>query len=105
MPITVVSTVGSQSDTATLTIDPRNPVDQRMSAADEHLADVVGDLTTCHGVQTTLDRIAKMAVVPFDEQVRSSSPGPPTTSDCTTHTPCPEPDTTPQESPRSAPPP
>jgi N-carbamoyl-L-amino-acid hydrolase len=57
-------------DTATLTIDPRNPVDQRMSAAEEHLADVVGDLTACHGVQTTLDRMAKTAVVPFDEQVR-----------------------------------
>jgi beta-ureidopropionase / N-carbamoyl-L-amino-acid hydrolase len=91
--------------TATLTIDLRNPVDQQMSAADEHLADVVRDLTARHGVQTTLDRIAKTAVVPFDEQVQGSSPEPPTTSDWTTHRPCPVPDATPRKSPRSAPPP
>jgi len=57
-------------DTATLTIELRNPVDQQMSAAEEHLADVVRDLTARHGVQTTLDRMAQTAVVPFDEQVQ-----------------------------------
>jgi hypothetical protein len=41
-----------------------------MSAAEEHLADVVRDLTARHEVQTTLDRMAKTAVVPFDEQVQ-----------------------------------
>jgi acetylornithine deacetylase/succinyl-diaminopimelate desuccinylase-like protein len=53
-------------DTATLTIDLRNPVDQQMSAAEEHLADIVRDLTARHGVQTTLDRMAKTAVVLFE---------------------------------------
>jgi len=37
-----------------------------MSVAEEHLADVVRDLTARHGVQTTLDRMAKTAVGPFE---------------------------------------
>jgi hypothetical protein len=54
------------SPTPTLTIDLRNPVDQQMSAAEERLADIVRDLTARHGVQTTLDRMAKTAVGPFE---------------------------------------
>jgi N-carbamoyl-L-amino-acid hydrolase len=50
---------------ATLTIDLRNPSDDLMTAAEQHLACYVGDLAGRHGVQVAWERMAKTAVVPF----------------------------------------
>jgi len=50
---------------ATLTIDLRNPVDDHMTAAEQHLAEYVGKLAAHHGVQVAWERMAKTAVVPF----------------------------------------
>jgi N-carbamoyl-L-amino-acid hydrolase len=48
-----------------LTIDLRNPSDDLMTAAEQHLACYVGDLAGRHGVQVAWERMAKTAVVPF----------------------------------------
>jgi N-carbamoyl-L-amino-acid hydrolase len=50
---------------ATLTIDLRNPADDLMTAAEQHLASYAGELAARHGVQVTWERMAKTAVVPF----------------------------------------
>src|SRR5215469_9610066 len=50
---------------ATLTIDLRNPVDDHMTTAEQHLAGYVHELAARHGVQVAWERMAKTAVVPF----------------------------------------
>jgi N-carbamoyl-L-amino-acid hydrolase len=50
---------------ATLTIDLRNPVDDHMTAAEEHLASYVDKLAVQHGVDISWQRMAKTSVVPF----------------------------------------
>src|SRR5262249_6846395 len=50
---------------ATLTIDLRNPDDDHMTAAEQHLASYVDELAARHGVQVAWERMAKTAVVPF----------------------------------------
>jgi beta-ureidopropionase / N-carbamoyl-L-amino-acid hydrolase len=50
---------------ATLTIDLRNPVDEDMTAAEEHLAAFVDELAVQHGVGISWERMARTAVVPF----------------------------------------
>ncbi|MGH3283264.1 MAG: M20 family metallo-hydrolase [Streptosporangiaceae bacterium] len=50
---------------AILTIDPRNPADDLMTAAEQHLAGYVDELAAQHGVQIAWERMAKTAVVPF----------------------------------------
>jgi beta-ureidopropionase / N-carbamoyl-L-amino-acid hydrolase len=55
---------------ATLTIDLRNPSDDLMTAAEQHLASYVDEIAARHGVQVTWDRMAKTAVVPFDPGVQ-----------------------------------
>ncbi|HEY1347589.1 MAG TPA: M20 family metallo-hydrolase [Streptosporangiaceae bacterium] len=50
---------------ATLTIDLRNPDDDHMTAAEQHLAGYVDELAAEHGVQVAWERMAKTAVVPF----------------------------------------
>jgi N-carbamoyl-L-amino-acid hydrolase len=50
---------------ATLTIDLRNPADDLMTAAEQHLACYAGELAARHGVRVAWERMAKTAVVPF----------------------------------------
>jgi N-carbamoyl-L-amino-acid hydrolase len=50
---------------AALTIDLRNPADDMMTAAEQHLASYTGRLAARHGVQIAWERMAKTAVVPF----------------------------------------
>jgi N-carbamoyl-L-amino-acid hydrolase len=50
---------------ATLTIDLRNPADDLMTGAEQHLAGYVDELSAQHGVQIAWERMAKTAVVPF----------------------------------------
>jgi N-carbamoyl-L-amino-acid hydrolase len=50
---------------ATLTIDLRNPDDDHMTAAEQHLAGYVHELAVHHGVEVAWERMAKTAVVPF----------------------------------------
>ena len=50
---------------ATLTIDLRNPADDLMTAAEQHLASYAGELAAQHGVRIAWERMAKTAVVPF----------------------------------------
>jgi beta-ureidopropionase / N-carbamoyl-L-amino-acid hydrolase len=50
---------------ATLTIDLRNPADDLMTAAEQHLAACVRDLAARHGVEIAWERMAKTSVVPF----------------------------------------
>jgi beta-ureidopropionase / N-carbamoyl-L-amino-acid hydrolase len=50
---------------ATLTIDLRNPDDDLMTAAEQHLAGYVDELAAEHGVEVAWERMAKTAVVPF----------------------------------------
>jgi N-carbamoyl-L-amino-acid hydrolase len=50
---------------ATMTIDLRNPADDLMTAAEQHLASSTDALAAQHGVQVTWERMAKTAVVPF----------------------------------------
>ena len=50
---------------ATLTIDLRNPVDDQMTAAEQHLASYVDRLAGQHGVGISWERMAKTPVVPF----------------------------------------
>jgi beta-ureidopropionase / N-carbamoyl-L-amino-acid hydrolase len=50
---------------AMLTIDLRNPDDDQMTAAEQHLAGYVETLAAEHRVQVNWERMAKTAVVPF----------------------------------------
>lgn len=50
---------------AMLTVDLRNPDDDRMTAAEQHLAAFVDALAAEHGVAVEWTRMAKTAVVPF----------------------------------------
>jgi N-carbamoyl-L-amino-acid hydrolase len=50
---------------ATLTIDLRNPADDLMTAAEQHLASYADKLAAQHRVQIAWERMAKTAVVPF----------------------------------------
>lgn len=50
---------------ATLTIDLRNPADDLMTAAEQHLACYADELAVKHGVQVAWERMAKTAVVRF----------------------------------------
>lgn len=55
---------------AELTIDLRNPVDDHMTAAEQHLAAYVEALAAEHGVEVAWERMAKTAVVPFDPGIQ-----------------------------------
>jgi N-carbamoyl-L-amino-acid hydrolase len=55
---------------AELTVDLRNPVDDLMTAAEQHLAAYVDALTAEHGVAVSWERMAKTAVVPFDAGIQ-----------------------------------
>ena len=50
---------------ATLTLDLRNPDDELMSAAEQHLAGHLDALAAEHGVDIASERMAKTTVVPF----------------------------------------
>jgi N-carbamoyl-L-amino-acid hydrolase len=56
--------------TATLTVDLRNPDDAAMAAAEAHLDRFVADLPAGYGVSGRLARMARTAVVPFDDGVQ-----------------------------------
>jgi beta-ureidopropionase / N-carbamoyl-L-amino-acid hydrolase len=55
---------------ANLTVDLRNPDDDAMTAAEAHLVDFVESLPDQYGVSGRLERMAKTAVVPFDQAVQ-----------------------------------
>jgi beta-ureidopropionase / N-carbamoyl-L-amino-acid hydrolase len=55
---------------AILTIDLRNPADDLMTAAEQHLACYVDQLAARHGVQVAWERMAKTAVVPFHSGIQ-----------------------------------
>ncbi len=55
---------------AMLTVDLRNPDDDQMTAAEQHLVDFVDALAAEHGVGVEWTRMAKTAVVPFDASVQ-----------------------------------
>jgi N-carbamoyl-L-amino-acid hydrolase len=55
---------------AMLTIDLRNPDDEQMTSAEQHLAGYVNALAEQHGVHVALERMAKTAVVPFSPAVQ-----------------------------------
>jgi N-carbamoyl-L-amino-acid hydrolase len=55
---------------ATITVDMRNPDDDLMSAAEQHLARYVGAVASDHGVEVTWERMAKTAVVPFHPAIQ-----------------------------------
>jgi N-carbamoyl-L-amino-acid hydrolase len=55
---------------AQLTVDLRNPVDNLMTAAEQHLAGYVDALAAEHGVEVLWERMAKTAVVPFDPGIQ-----------------------------------
>lgn len=55
---------------AMLTVDLRNPDDALMTAAEEHLRAYVDGIAAEHGVAIGWDRMAKTAVVPFDQGVQ-----------------------------------
>jgi N-carbamoyl-L-amino-acid hydrolase len=55
---------------ASLTVDLRNPSDELMTAAEQHLAEYVDTLAADHGVQVAWERMAKTAVVPFHPAVQ-----------------------------------
>jgi beta-ureidopropionase / N-carbamoyl-L-amino-acid hydrolase len=55
---------------ASLTIDLRNPADDLMTAAEQHLAAYVGELAARHGVQISWERMAKTAVVSFHPAIQ-----------------------------------
>jgi beta-ureidopropionase / N-carbamoyl-L-amino-acid hydrolase len=56
---------------ATLTVDLRNPEDERMTAAEKHLAAVVDGLSRRHGVTATWERMAKTDVVRFSAEAQA----------------------------------
>jgi N-carbamoyl-L-amino-acid hydrolase len=55
---------------ATLTFDLRNPADDLMTAAEQHLASYVDELAAQHGVQVAWERMAKTTVVSFDPGIQ-----------------------------------
>ena len=55
---------------AELTVDLRNPVDDLMTAAEQHLAAHVDALADEHGIEVSWERMAKTAVVPFDAGIQ-----------------------------------
>ena len=55
---------------AKLTIDLRNPDDDLMTAAEQHLAAYVDTLASDHGVQVSWERMAKTAVVTFHPAIQ-----------------------------------
>lgn len=55
---------------AMLTIDLRNPDEDLMTAAEQHIADYVATLAKRHGTSVDWTRMAKTAVVPFDPGVQ-----------------------------------
>jgi N-carbamoyl-L-amino-acid hydrolase len=55
---------------ATITVDLRNPDDDLMTAAEQHLASYVDDLAHTHGTDITWERMAKTAVVSFDAGIQ-----------------------------------
>jgi N-carbamoyl-L-amino-acid hydrolase len=55
---------------ATITVDLRNPDDDLMTAAEQHLASYVDGLAHTHGTEITWERMAKTAVVPFDAGIQ-----------------------------------
>jgi len=55
---------------AILTIDLRNPADDLMTAAEQHLASYADQLAAQHGVQVAWERMAKTGVVPFHPGIR-----------------------------------
>lgn len=55
---------------ATITVDLRNPDDDQMTAAEQHLATYVERLAAEHGVEVAWERMAKTAVVPFDRGIQ-----------------------------------
>jgi N-carbamoyl-L-amino-acid hydrolase len=55
---------------ATITIDLRNPDDDLMTAAEQHLAAFVDRVAATHGVDVVWERMAKTAVVPFDAGIQ-----------------------------------
>ena len=56
---------------AVLTVDLRNPDDERMAAAEKHLVEFVDGVRERHGVTATWERMAKTSVVPFDAGVQA----------------------------------
>lgn len=57
-------------DTATVTIDLRNPVDDDMTAAEKDLERFVADLAAQAGVGVEWERMAKTAMIPFHARVQ-----------------------------------
>ncbi|MGL4176974.1 MAG: hydantoinase/carbamoylase family amidase [Dermatophilaceae bacterium] len=55
---------------AVITVDLRNPDDERMTAAEKDLAAFVDALAERHGVIVEWERMAKTAVIPFDTGVQ-----------------------------------
>lgn len=55
---------------AAITVDLRNPDDDLMTAAEQHLAAYVTELAERHGVDVTWERMAKTAMVPFDAGIQ-----------------------------------
>jgi N-carbamoyl-L-amino-acid hydrolase len=55
---------------AALTIDLRNPADDQMTAAEQHLASYVDELAARQGVWVAWERMAKTAVVPFHPDIQ-----------------------------------
>jgi len=55
---------------AILTIDLRNPDDEKMTAAENHVAVFVDKIQGRYGVTAAWERMAKTAVVPFDATVQ-----------------------------------
>jgi N-carbamoyl-L-amino-acid hydrolase len=55
---------------ATITVDLRNPDDDLMTAAEQHLATYVETMATVHGVRIAWERMAKTAVVQFHTDVQ-----------------------------------
>jgi N-carbamoyl-L-amino-acid hydrolase len=55
---------------AVLTVDLRNPDDDLMAAAEQHLAGFADELKGRHGVTASWERMARTAVVPFDPGIQ-----------------------------------
>ncbi len=55
---------------AMLTVDLRNPDDDLMTAAEQHLAAFVDGLAVQHGVEVSWERMAKTAMVPFHPAIQ-----------------------------------
>jgi N-carbamoyl-L-amino-acid hydrolase len=55
---------------ATITVDLRNPDDEQMTAAEQHLAGYVDGLAREHGVRVAWERMAKTAAVPFHPAIQ-----------------------------------